>query len=186
VKRSELRSHIIKTASELFYRNGYNSTGINEVIQKSGIAKATLYNHFKSKEELCLAYLKYMNKNFIENLKDYCYSKSLVRNRILSIFDFLEDFFEDKSFNGCWCIKTISELPKNDKNIRKEIQNQKSQFIGLITDLAEGQFEKKSSKYRKSKIRQIYLLYESAVGESHLHQEKWPIKEAREICAQII
>lgn len=186
MKRSELRNHIIVTASELFYRNGYNSTGINEVIEKSGIAKATLYNHFKSKDELCISYLKYMNNNFLKNIKDYCYAKSLVKNRILSIFDFLEDFFDDKSFNGCWCIKTISELPKNDKNIRKEIQNQKSQFIALISDLAEGNFENKSSKHKKSKIRQIYLLYESAVGESHLHEAKWPIKEAKEICAQII
>ena len=186
MKRTELRDHIIVTASELFYRNGYNSTGINEVIEKSEIAKATLYNHFKSKEELCISYLKYMNNNFLTNIKDYCYSKSLVKNRILSIFDFLEDFFDDKSFNGCWCIKTISELPKNDKNIRKEIQNQKSQFIALISDLAEGNFKNISSKQKKSKIRQIYLLYESAVGESHLHEAKWPIKEAKEVCAQII
>jgi len=34
--------------------------------------------------------------------------------------------------------------------------------------------------------RQIYLLYESAVSESHLHQEDWPIKETKQLCAQII
>ena len=186
MKRSDIRENIIKTAAELFYRNGYNSTGINEIIQKSGIAKATLYYHFKSKEELCLSYLKYMNQTFLERIKEYCYSKPKTKNRILSIFDFLEDFFEDKSFNGCWCIKTLSELPREDEKIRKEIQNQKSQFIDLITDLAEVNFQGKSLKFRTSKARQIYLLYESAVGESHLHQVNWPIKEAKEICSQII
>ncbi|MGD1846632.1 MAG: TetR/AcrR family transcriptional regulator, partial [Salibacteraceae bacterium] len=44
MKHSEIRGRIIETASELFYQNGYNSTGINEIIAKSGIAKATLYS----------------------------------------------------------------------------------------------------------------------------------------------
>ena len=186
MKKSELKENIIKTASEIFYQNGYNSTGINEIIQKSGIAKATLYNHFKSKEDLCLAYLKYMNENFLIRIKDYCYAKPATKSRILSIFDFLEDFFQEKSFNGCWCIKTISELPQNNKKIRKEIQNQKIQFIDLISDLAKVNYKGKTSKFKKSKARQIYLLYESAVGESHLHQMNWPIKEAKNICNQII
>lgn len=186
MKGSELRDHIIVTASDLFYRNGYNSTGINEIIQKSGIAKATLYHHFKSKEELCLSYLKYMNTKFIESIKEYCYSRPLTKNRILSIFDYLEEFFDDHSFNGCWCIKTVSELPQEDKKIRTEIQLQKKQFIELISELTQINFKDKPSKYKESKDRQIYLLYESAVGESHLHQMNWPIIEAKNICSQII
>ncbi len=186
MKRVEIKDHIIKTASELFYKNGYNSTGINEIIHESGIAKATLYNHFKSKEELCLAYLKFMNRNFLDDIKEFCYSKPDNTSRILSIFDYLELFFNKKTFNGCWCIKTMSEIPKNDKHIRKEIQNQKNQFIEFIKELTVVNFKTKSSKSRNSKIRQIYLLYESAVGESHLHQKNWPIKEAKTICAQII
>ena len=47
VKNSIVKNRIIETASSLFYKNGYNSTGINEIISESGIAKATLYNHFK-------------------------------------------------------------------------------------------------------------------------------------------
>ena len=39
--KSDTRHHIIETASELFYKKGYNSTGINEIIKESGIAKAT-------------------------------------------------------------------------------------------------------------------------------------------------
>ena len=48
MKHAEVRNRIIETASDLFYRNGYNSTGINQIIAEAGIAKATLYNHFKS------------------------------------------------------------------------------------------------------------------------------------------
>ncbi len=186
VKRIDIKDHIVQTASALFYRNGYNSTGINEIIKESGIAKATLYNHFKSKEELCISYLKYMNENFLNKIRDYCYSNTKTKSRILLIFDFLEEFFNDKEFNGCWCIKTMAELPKNDRKVKIEIQKQKKQLIDFIDDLSKENFKGKASKYRDSKTRQIYLLYESAVSESHLHQKIWPIKEAKNICAQII
>lgn len=186
MKTSDIRENIVKTASALFYRNGYNSTGINEIIRESGIAKATLYNHFKSKEDLCLSYLKYMNNNFLNNIKEYCYSKPDNKLRVLSIFDFLDKFFLDKEFNGCWCIKTISEIPKDNKNIRKEIQNQKNEFINFIRELAISNIKAESIQDQDSKIRQIYLLYESAVAESQLHQKNWPIKEAKTICSQII
>jgi AcrR family transcriptional regulator len=44
--------------SDLFYVNSYNNTGINEIITKSDIAKASLYSHFASKDELFVAHLK--------------------------------------------------------------------------------------------------------------------------------
>ncbi|MGB5338112.1 MAG: TetR/AcrR family transcriptional regulator, partial [Gammaproteobacteria bacterium] len=55
------RARILETASDLFAAQGYRATGVNEVIEKSGVAKATFYNHFPSKDELCLAYLKTRN-----------------------------------------------------------------------------------------------------------------------------
>ena len=184
--KTEVQQKIITTAANLFYRNGYNSTGINEIIEKAGIAKATLYNHFKSKDELCVSYLKHMNNNFLEDIEDFCLSKSKGKSQILGLFEFLEQFFQTKEFNGCWCIKTIAELPKNNKLIRAEIQLQKKQFIQLIEKLAKQNLKLKSKKSTESKARQIYLLYEGAVGESHLHQDVWPIQEAKKMCASII
>lgn len=186
MKHSFVRENIIITASSLFYQNGYNSTGINEIILESGIAKATLYNHFKSKEDLCLSYLKYMNENFLEKINKYCYSKPKGKKQILALFDFLLQFFKKEEFNGCWCIKTISELPKNNIRIRKEIQRQKNQFIEFISEIVESNSTSLKSSKNNSIVKQIYLLYESAVGESHLHESKWPITEAKKICSQII
>lgn len=184
--KTDVQEKIIKTASELFYRNGYNSTGINEIIKEAGIAKATLYNHFKSKDELCISYLRYKNSDFLNKIRAYCNSKPKGKSQILAIFDFLEQFFLDKEFNGCWCIKTIAELPKDNIVIRNEIQSQKEQFIKFIATLLHSNIKMKSKKTYNSKTRQIYLLYEGAVGESHLHQKGWPILEARNICSNLI
>jgi len=186
MKHSEVKNRIIETASFLFYKNGYNSTGINEIISETGIAKATLYNHFKSKEEICLAYLKYKNINFIQDVKGFTTSKPKGKDQVLAIFDFLALFFKDKDFNGCWCIKTVSEIPKDNKTIREEIQLQKHSFIDLIAQLITDNLEHVKEEQIKYLARQIYLLYEGAVGESHLHQEDWPIKETKQLCSQII
>ena len=181
-----MRDRIIETASFLFYKNGYNSTGINEIISECGIAKATLYNHFKSKEDICLSYLKFKNTTFLSEIKDHCQAKPKGRPQILAIFDFLQLFFKDKDFNGCWCIKTVSEIPKNNDKIRTEIQVQKNLFIQLITGLVAGNLENLGEEEIDPLARKIYLLYESAVAESHLHQADWPIIETRNLCAQII
>ncbi len=186
VKHSEIKNKIIETASFLFYKNGYNSTGINEIISEAGIAKATLYNHFKSKEDICLAYLQFKNINFIQDIENFTTSKPKGKDQVLAIFDFLEMFFQDKDFNGCWCIKTVSEIPKDNEIIRNEIQSQKNSFIALIVKLITNNLENIKEEQINSLARQIYLLYEGAVGESHLHQENWPITESKNLCSQII
>lgn len=82
--------------------------------------------------------------------------------------------------------KNVSEIPKDNERIRREIQNQKTNFIALISNLIADNLELKNNKSLDSYARQIYLLYESAVAESHLHQDNWPIKETKNICSQII
>lgn len=183
--KRDVRQHIIITASTLFYRNGYNSTGINEIISESGIAKATLYNHFKSKEDICLAYLRYKHTKFTYDIKEFCLSKAKGKNQVLAVFDFLSLFFKEKDFNGCWCIKTVSEIPKENERIRTEIQTQKNQLIDFIADLISDNLDL-SKIETETLAKQIYLLYESAVAESHLHQDQWPIDQAKRICEKII
>ncbi len=186
VKQSKTKQHIIEIASGLFYKNGYNSTGINEIIAEAGIAKATLYNHFKSKEDICLAYLKHKNEIFSNDIKIFCEERNSGKDRVLAVFDFLKAFFKQKDFNGCWCIKTVSEIPIDDVRIRHEIQLQKRQLIDFINDLLSQNIPDLSNDESQIISKQIYLLYESAVAESHLHQNDWPIIEAKNICKKIV
>ena len=186
MKHSEIKNRIIETASSLFYKNGYNSTGINEIISEAGIAKATLYSHFKSKEDICIAYLRFKDTIFIKDIEGFVSSKPKGKKQILAIFDFLELFFQTSDFNGCWCIKTVSEIPSDNLVIRNEIQKQKNNFIQFIMKLVTDNLVEVKARDINSLSRKIYLLYESAVSESHLHQTNWPIKEAKKLCSIII
>lgn len=186
MKNSPTRQNIVETASHLFYQNGYSLTGINEIIREAGIAKATLYSHFKSKEDICLAYLEFKNSTFLKDIHAYVLKEKKGKGPLLGLFDFLKEFFKDKDFNGCWCINTVSEIPKDNEKIRKEIQQQKHQFIKLITDLMQNNFSANSITQNEFLAKQVYLLYESAVSESHLHQESWPIDAAKNLCEKIL
>lgn len=180
-----MRQHIVETASALFYQKGYNLTGINEIIAKSEIAKATLYHHFRSKEEICIAYLQFRNTAFLAEIEAFCQQKPQGSAQLYAIFEFLQVFFEDHNFNGCWCIRTAAEIPQDNEKIKAEIQTQKEAFLRLIARLIETNLSDISSAEQDLLTRQIYLLYEGAVAESHLHGQDWPIQAAQTMCEKL-
>ncbi|MEL6140991.1 MAG: TetR/AcrR family transcriptional regulator [Bacteroidota bacterium] len=186
MRQSTARDTIIATASRLFYQNGYNNTGINKIIREAGIAKATLYSHFRSKDDLCLAYLQDKNAHFLHDLADFCGQVPTGEKQLIAIFDFLLAFFETEDFNGCWAMKTVSEITTKDERIRAEVQQQKAEFLAYIEKSLAKNLPVLEMTKRKRLARQIYLLYEGAVSESFLQQDNWPIEEAKSICTHLL
>ncbi|WP_025744003.1 TetR/AcrR family transcriptional regulator [Aquimarina pacifica] len=186
MKHSLIKQHIIETASTLFYKNGYNLTGINEIIKESGIAKATLYNHFSSKEDICLAYLQFKNNGFKKDIKSFIDNSKKGKNQLYALFNFLLEFYDHKDFNGCWCLNTFAEIPKDNQRIRKEIQKQKEDFIRFIQELIIENYNQGTIAKNEMLAKQIYLIYESAISESKVHQNQWPIKAGLHLCKTIV
>lgn len=178
-----VRERLIETASDLFYSQGYNRTGINEILEKSGVAKASMYQHFRSKEDICLEFLKRMDRGLMEKLQKKVESYPRGSRRVLSLFDFLNDFFNEEGFRGCWCLNTVSELPKDDEKIMAEIRLQKNRFRTWIEKLVVDSGLKQNSKELANKI---YLLYEGAIAESQVHMEDWPIQEAKSMAKALL
>ena len=181
MQKTNIKDHIIAVANELFYSNGYNSTGINEIIAKADIAKATLYHHFTSKEAICIAYLELRHQNFMKALRDFVTSRPIGEKQLVAIFDFLRDLYRTGDFHGCWEQKTLGELSPKDEKIHQTIQKHKKELLLLLGDVV-GENIGNVSKAETEKISGgLYLLYESAITESHLHQNDWPIYLAKSI-----
>lgn len=181
---SAAKQRIIETASDLFYRKGYNSTGIDEVIREAGVAKATLYAHYRSKKDLCIDYLRHRNANYYAQLDSFIASYPEGSARILGVFDFLQAFYNTKEFAGCWAVRTASEVPEAHEDIRSEVVKHKKQLIAYFETLLKQ--VNPSNTNRLPSARQVYLLYEGAVTESFLHNAAWPIEEAKAICHRMI
>ncbi|MEO0572202.1 MAG: TetR/AcrR family transcriptional regulator [Bacteroidota bacterium] len=185
MQKTNIKDHIVETANLLFYKNGYNSTGINEVIEKAGIAKATLYHHFKSKEAICIAYLEKRHHDFMRQLTQFVNSKSLGKAQLLGVFDYLRGLYRKGEFYGCWAQKTLGELSPKDKKIHGVIQKQKKELLLFLGDVVGDNIAHVSKAEIEKISGGIYLLFESAITETHLHQNDWPIHLAKSIAPSL-
>ena len=112
------RQRILDSAYELFSRRGVRGVGIDEVITNASVAKATLYRHFKSKDELVLAFLQQR-----EELWTRGWVEAEARRRgetpeeqLLAIFDLFHEWFQKDDFEGCSFINVLLEM--NDREPR--------------------------------------------------------------------
>ncbi|TAI47713.1 TetR/AcrR family transcriptional regulator [Flagellimonas allohymeniacidonis] len=176
---------IINTAGKLFYTNGYASTGINEIISKCGIAKATLYSHFKSKEDICIAYLNNRHDTFLDTLRGYVDRRKMGKNQMLAIFDYLSDLFREGDFYGCWALRTLGELSPKQKRIFSTIQKQKKELLLFLGEVVDNNIVNGSKAEIEKISGGLYLLYDSAITESHLFQNAWPIYMAKSLAPKL-
>ena len=123
--RQGARERILGTAYELFSHRGIHDVGINEVVERSGVAKATLYKHFNSKDELVLAFLERR-----EQIWTYGWVESEARRRggtpeeqLLAIFDLFDEWFQRDDFEGCSFVNTLLEFGDLDHPVGRASAN---------------------------------------------------------------
>src|SRR5436190_11548576 len=89
--RTSARERLLAAADELFYREGINNVGIDRVIEHAGVAKASLYSNFGSKDELVRAYLQGKHATRRQRVLDRIARHRSPRERLLSVFDGLAE-----------------------------------------------------------------------------------------------
>ena len=106
------RERILGTAYELFSHRGIHDVGIDELVERAGVAKATLYKHFPSKDELVLAFLEQREQiwtyGWVE--KEAQRRGATPEEQLLAIFDLFDEWFQLDDFEGCSFVKTLLEF----------------------------------------------------------------------------
>lgn len=100
IKRSP-RERLLEAARELFYAEGVHTVGIDRVIERAGVAKASLYSTFGSKEGLVRAYLEEYHDRIISRRRAAADSESEPVAAILAVFDSLARDYQRPDYNGC-------------------------------------------------------------------------------------
>lgn len=106
------RERILDASYELFSQRGIRSVGVNEVIERAGVATATLYRHFPSKDELVLAFLALREQRWT---RDFVEAGAMSRGsdpeqRLLAIFDVFDEWFHREDFEACSFINVLIEM----------------------------------------------------------------------------
>jgi AcrR family transcriptional regulator len=106
------RERILDAAYELFSRRGIRAVGVNEVIERAGVATATLYRHFPSKDSLVLAFLDLRERRWTKDLVEAGAIRrgKSPEERLVAIFDVLDEWFHRDDFEAGSFMRVLLEL----------------------------------------------------------------------------
>ena len=109
---ADSRERILSVAYELFSRRGIRDVGVNELIERSGVAKATFYRHFPSKDSLVLAFLERRDQLWtVEAIVSEARRRaSAPADQLMAIFDVFADWFRRDDFEACSFVNILLEM----------------------------------------------------------------------------
>lgn len=109
---SPARERIVGSAYELFARRGVRDVGVDELIRHSGVAISTFYRHFRSKDDLVIAFLEHREQVWTLGVLE---SETRRRGRtpaerLLAMFDVFDEWFQREDYEACSFVNVLLEM----------------------------------------------------------------------------
>jgi len=159
------REELVDSAMKVFSCHGFHNTGLDLILKESGISRMTLYNHFKSKDELIVAALRRKDEIFRNSLmKSVESSTQDPVDRILAVFDALEHWFNQDDFHGCMFINASAEFCDHDSPARRVAAEHKLEIVRYLQELCSAA----GLNDPQELAEQINLLIEGAIVVAHV------------------
>ena len=156
-QRRSARERLLAAADELFYEGGIHSVGIDRVIERAGVAKASLYDCFGSKEELIRAYLAGRHERRKARILAKLESYATPRERLLGVFDAMAEVIADPNYRGCPFQRSGSES-RPAAGVKAVTDAARNWLRDLFADLARDA----GVRDPKPLVEQLMLLYDGA------------------------
>jgi AcrR family transcriptional regulator len=175
------RDRLLAAADELFYREGVHSVGIDRVIERAGVAKASLYSAFGSKDELIRSYLMRRRARLEERVAQRLARCDSPRKRLLAVFDALADAAKENDFRGCAFTNARAEAPAGSAP-EQACDTYRAWVRELFLGLA-----KEAGASRPLKLaQQLVVLYDGAVTAAGMDRDPAAVATARGIAATLL
>jgi AcrR family transcriptional regulator len=175
------RDRLLAAADELFYDEGVQTVGIDRVIEKAGVAKASLYNAFGSKDELVRAYLDGRAERRRERLLAAVGEATGPRGKLLAIFDVLVERTQEPGYHGCAFVRASTEA-KEDSGAVAATEELRSWTRELLTGLARDAGARGPAEL----ARQLQVLYDGAATAAWVDDDRHVAEVAREAAGTLI
>jgi len=180
---SQPRERILGTAARLFHRHGIGATGIDRVIAEAGVAKATFYRQFPSKEELVLAWIRDPATRWFDRLFERAERRSEAPARVIpAIFDEVGDWLERDGYRGCPYLHTIAELAdvQADNRIR-------ASATAYVNDIRHRLRRAAAAAGADPPIGdQIHALLTGAMELAVVYRSSDPLRSARDAAVRLV
>ncbi|MFJ2477544.1 TetR/AcrR family transcriptional regulator [Streptomyces sp. NPDC087659] len=174
-RKTKSEERILTAAAQLFYANGLRGVGIDQVIAASGVAKSTLYAHFRTKEELIAAYLRRTDDSWTGQLRDAARrAGDDPRKQLVGLFDALADAFDRHGFFGCPFVSAAveAELDSEARAVTVAHTQRRQEWLKELGNQA-------GAPSPEVLARQIGLLIDGALASGRLLQDRAVVDEAK-------
>jgi AcrR family transcriptional regulator len=175
------RERLLAAANELFYGEGIHTVGIDRVIEKAGVAKASLYSTFGSKDALVSAYLEGRHEARKARVMKKLATYDTPRARLLGVFDALHDYVGEPRFRGCAFLRASAE-GRTDRGVRDACEDARAWTRGLFTELAAAA----GARQPKRLAAELVLLYDGATVSAQMDDDRDAARTARAVAAVLL
>lgn len=180
ITRSTIADRILDIAGALFYREGIRAVGIDRIILEADIAKATLYRHFRSKEDLVLAYLQDRHMLVMQGLEEAASLYADPRDQLAEIFERLHQKAANPEFRGCAFGLAVAEHGESER-IVGIARMHKTAVADLLNRIARA-----AAIIDADRIGgHLALLYDGALARRAIYGSVEPMREAREFALDL-
>ena len=178
--RQSARERLLAAATELFYEEGVQSVGIDKVIERAGVAKASLYGNFEGKDDLVRAYLDARRQARRAAIEAHVARHEEPRDKLLSVFDALAESIAKPTYRGCAFLRASAEMPA-DASGRGVVRDARL----WLRDLLSGFAKEAGAAKPKSLGRQLLMIYDGAAASAQLDPEPG-VAAAAKAAAQVL
>ena len=164
--RQPARERLLAAAGELFYEEGVQSVGIDKVIERAGVAKASLYGNFKGKDDLVRAYLDARYEARRAAIEAKLALHEAPRDKLLSVFDAMAEAFAKPNYRGCAFLRASAEMPAEASG-RQVCRDARRWTRELLSGLA-----KEAGAVNPDALAgQLLLLYDGAAASAQMDRD---------------
>jgi len=179
--RLSARERLLAAADELFYENGINLVGIDRVIEHAGVAKASLYDCFGSKEELIRSYLQARSERRQARIGQRMAQFQTPRDKILGVFDLLGEIVAQPNYRGCAFQRAGAEAGAGSA-IKGACDDSRAWIRTQFTELARAA----GAADPESVGRQLVVLYDGAGLAAHVDRDLDAPRAARALAERLL
>jgi AcrR family transcriptional regulator len=180
---AEKRQHIVEIAYGLFKRVGFHATGIDRIIAEADVAKMTMYRHFPNKDGLIVEVLDWRAQRFERQLDRLAETATTPEQKIATIFDWYEGWFDSPDFHGCLFQHALAEFGDPEHPVFKAVSRQKNGLKWRMQEIIEASM---SADQAESMASALFMLIEGATLLAQIGQGKAAIQDARQAAARIL
>ncbi|WP_203921882.1 TetR/AcrR family transcriptional regulator [Rugosimonospora africana] len=170
------RERILRAATDLFYEQGIGNTGVEQLAEAAHVSKRTLYQHFPSKDELIVGYLRRVTEQRLPALTGVLADTGMTaRERLLGVFDV-------DAARGCPFVNAAAELADAEHPARRVCSENKQAFIDTLIRLAA----EAGARDPDALGHQLAVLYDGATAQGGALHSTQPAYHARAAAAALI